>query len=69
MKFKVAEFGAYLKTTSIDAGYHKRKGHPATGRPSLSRENSSNGALNSVKTFWSKSYEPKKRGVKQFSGK
>jgi hypothetical protein len=29
----------------------KRKGHPATGRPFLSRENSSNGGK-AVKTFW-----------------
>jgi len=34
----------------------------------FSRENSSNGGLSSVKTFWTKSYEPKKRGVKQFLG-
>jgi hypothetical protein len=32
----------------------------------FSRENSSNGGLDSVKTFWTKSYEPKKQGVKQF---
>ena len=32
----------------------------------FSRENSSNGGLDSVKTFWTKSYEPKKGGVKQF---
>src|ERR1700722_8641133 len=30
---------------------HKRRGHPATGRPLLSRENSSNGGK-AVKTFW-----------------
>jgi hypothetical protein len=31
----------------------KRKGCPATGQPSLSRENSSNGGVqNPVKTFW-----------------
>jgi hypothetical protein len=29
----------------------KRKGRPATGRPFLSRENSSNGGK-TVKTFW-----------------
>jgi hypothetical protein len=34
----------------------------------FSRENSSNGGLNSVKTFWTKSYGPKKGGVKQFLG-
>ena len=34
----------------------------------FSRENSSNGGLDSVKTFCTKSYEPKKGGVKQFLG-
>jgi hypothetical protein len=34
----------------------------------FSRENSSNGGLNSVKTFWTKSYESKKQGVKQILG-
>jgi hypothetical protein len=50
-------------------------GYPQTKRPpgnratfSFSRENSSNGGLESVKTFWIKSYEPKKGGVKQFLG-
>jgi hypothetical protein len=33
----------------------------------FSRENSSNGGK-AVKTFWTKSYEPKKGGVKQFLG-
>jgi hypothetical protein len=33
----------------------------------FSRENSSNGGK-AVKTFWIKSYEPKKEGVKQFLG-
>jgi hypothetical protein len=32
----------------------------------FSRENSSNGALKSVKTFWDKSYESKNGGVKGF---
>src|SRR6184192_374504 len=35
----------------------KRKGHPATGRPLLSRENSSNGGL-CRQNFLAKSYEP-----------
>ena len=34
----------------------KRKGRPAKGDLFFSRENSSNGALNSAKTFWTKSY-------------
>jgi hypothetical protein len=37
----------------------KRRGHPATGQPLLSRENSSNGALKSVKTFCANLMSPK----------
>jgi hypothetical protein len=42
----------------------KRKGCPATGQPSLSRENSSNGAF-IHQNFLPESYEPENRGVKQ----
>jgi hypothetical protein len=43
----------------------KRKGHPATQAAFSSRENSSNGGMYR-QNFLAKSYEPKKRGVKEF---
>src|ERR1700694_5636452 len=40
---------------------NQRKGHPATGRPLLLRENSSNGGK-AVRTFW-RNLMSRKRGV------
>jgi hypothetical protein len=40
-----------VKIAFTGNGSPKRKGHPATGRPFLSRENSSN-KLELIRTFW-----------------
>jgi hypothetical protein len=45
----------------------RRKGRPATGRPLLSRENSSNGvSKKTIRTFLAKSYWAAKGSVKEF---
>jgi hypothetical protein len=49
--------------------YCKRKGHPATGQPFLQGRIVPTEAKIPSKLFWRKSYEPKKQGVKDFSGK
>jgi hypothetical protein len=56
----------FFRLLSLRVGYFRQR-KSQTKRPpgnrvtsSFSRENSSNGALNSVKTFWNESYEPKK---------
>ncbi len=46
----------------------KRKGRPATGRPSLSRENSSNGvSKKTIRTFWRNLIGPRKAVSRNFS--
>jgi hypothetical protein len=47
---------------------HKRKGHPATGRPLLQGRIVPTEACKFRQNFLGKSYEPKNRGVKRFLG-
>jgi hypothetical protein len=51
----------------IDLSSAKRKGRPATGQPLLQgRIVPTEAKKNPSKLFWTKSYEPKKQGVKEF---